>query len=47
MNSKTEEFFEELKKVKIFHDNKESLSKHINQIWKSVEEWWLSSKVRI
>ena len=46
MNSETEEFFEELKDAKIFHDNKESLAKHINQIWESVDEWWLSTNVQ-
>lgn len=46
MNSETDEFFEELKKVKIFHDNKESLSEHINQIWENVDEWWLSKNVQ-
>ncbi len=37
--------FEELKRVKIFHDSPESASKHINEIWDDVEGWWASSEV--
>jgi len=37
--------FNELKRVKIFHDSPESASKHINEIWDNVEGWWTSSEV--
>ena len=37
--------FNELKRVKVFHDTPESASKHINEIWYNVEEWWESSEV--
>ena len=37
--------FNELKRVKIFHDSPESASKHINEIWDNVEGWWGSSEV--
>jgi len=38
--------FEELKRVKIFHDTPESASKHINKIWDNVEGWWESTEVK-
>ena len=38
--------FEELKRVKIFHDTPESASKHINEIWDNVEGWWESTEVK-
>ena len=37
--------FEELKRVKVFHDSPESAAKHINEIWDNVEGWWESSEV--
>ena len=37
--------FNELKRVKVFHDSPESASKHINEIWDDVEVWWRSSEV--
>jgi putative transferase (TIGR04331 family) len=37
--------FNELKRVKVFHDSPESAAKHINEIWDNVEGWWESSEV--
>tara|TARA_B100001057_G_scaffold308324_1_gene308426 strand:+ start:967 stop:2706 length:1740 start_codon:yes stop_codon:yes gene_type:complete len=37
--------FEELKRVKVFHDSPESAAKHINKIWDNVEGWWGSPEV--
>ena len=37
--------FEELKRVKVFHNSAESAAKHINEIWDNVEEWWKSPEV--
>lgn len=38
-------YFENLKKVGIFHDNPKSAAKHINHIWENVDEWWNSTEV--
>ena len=38
--------FNELKRVKVFHDTPESASKHVNEIWDKVDEWWESSDVQ-
>jgi putative transferase (TIGR04331 family) len=38
--------FNELKRVKVFHDTPESAAKHINEIWNNVEGWWGSSEVK-
>ena len=38
--------FEELKRVKVYHETPESASKHINEIWDNVEGWWESSEVQ-
>lgn len=46
LNAETEIFFNELKEAKIFHESKESMSKHINQIWNDVEMWWNDEKVQ-
>ena len=37
--------FNELKRVKVFHDSPDSAAKHINEIWDNVEGWWGSSEV--
>jgi|SaaInlStandDraft_4_1057021.scaffolds.fasta_scaffold10643_2 putative transferase (TIGR04331 family) len=39
-------YFEELKKVGIFHDTPESAARHINNIWDDISLWWKSSEVQ-
>ena len=39
-------FFEELKRVGIFHETPESAALYINNIWHDVPAWWNSSEVR-
>ena len=39
-------YFENLKKVGVFHDNPKSAAKHINHIWENVDEWWNSIEVK-
>lgn len=46
LNSQTEIFFKELKEAKIFHENNESISKHINQVWNNVGNWWNDERVQ-
>ena len=46
LNDEANAFFDELKKAKIFHENKESLSLHINEIWDDVDLWWSSNNVQ-
>ena len=41
-----EKYFDQLKKVGIFHDNPESAARHINKIWNNVDLWWDSKKVK-
>jgi len=38
-------FFEELKRVGIFHETPESAADHINKIWVDVGSWWYSAEV--
>lgn len=38
-------YFENLKKVKVFHDNPFSAAKHVNEIYDKVDEWWNSNDV--
>ena len=38
-------FFNELKKVGVFHETPESASKHVAEIWSDVEAWWESNEV--
>ena len=40
-------YFEEFKRVGIFHDTPESLASHVNNIWNDVESWWQSSIVQL
>lgn len=39
-------FFEELKRVKIFHETPESAANHVAKIWGDVNSWWESNEVR-
>lgn len=41
-----EKYFDQLKKVGIFHDNPESAARHINKIWNNVDLWWDSNDVK-
>ncbi len=38
-------FFNELKKVGVFHETPESAAKHVAEIWNDVEAWWESNEV--
>ena len=37
--------FNELKRVKVFHETPESAANHINEIWDDVRSWWESEDV--
>ena len=37
--------FNELKRVKVFHETPESTANHINEIWDDVRSWWESEDV--
>ncbi len=39
-------FFEELKKVGVFHETPESAADHIATIWDDVNKWWYDPEVR-
>tara|TARA_B100001093_G_scaffold197419_1_gene189804 strand:+ start:1401 stop:3158 length:1758 start_codon:yes stop_codon:yes gene_type:complete len=39
-------FYDELERAKIFHKDPASASKHINNIWESIQFWWRSKKVQ-
>jgi len=38
-------FFNELKRVKIFHETPEAAALHISQVWNNLEAWWNSKEV--
>ncbi len=46
INKSAEKYFNQLKKVGVFHDNPESAAKHINKIWNDVDAWWESKEVK-
>lgn len=39
-------YFDELKRVGVFHESPESAAVHINQVWYDVDKWWSSSDVK-
>lgn len=39
-------YFEELKRVSIFHETPESAARHVAVIWDNVDAWWTSPEVR-
>lgn len=39
-------YFEELKRVGIFHETPESAARHVTAIWDNVDAWWNSQAVR-
>ena len=39
-------YFEDLKRVGIFHETPESAAEHVRLIWDNVDEWWSSEPVR-
>lgn len=39
-------YFEELKRVCIFHETPESAARHVAAIWDNVDDWWTSPQVR-
>lgn len=39
-------YFEDLKRVGIFHETPESAAKHVIAIWDNVKAWWSSSEVK-
>ena len=38
-------YFEQLKKVGVFHETPESAAIHISEIWNNVDNWWKSKSV--
>ena len=38
-------YFEELKRVKVFHETPESAARHVAAIWHDVDAWWVSPEV--
>ncbi len=46
VNLEAESYFKELKNVKIFHEDQDSLIKHVNREWNDVDSWWFSEKVQ-
>jgi len=46
INKSAEKYFNQLKKVGVFHDNPESAAKHINKIWNDIDTWWESKEVK-
>ena len=40
-------YFEELKRVGIFHDSPESAAAHVDAIWEDVDSWWRSPEVKM
>lgn len=39
-------YFEELKRVGIFHESPASAARHVTDIWDHVDEWWSSASVQ-
>jgi putative transferase (TIGR04331 family) len=39
-------YFDDLRRVGIFHDTPESAAAHVNMIWNDVSAWWASADVR-
>jgi len=39
-------YFEDLKRVGIFHENPESAARHVTAIWNDVDAWWLRGDVQ-
>ena len=39
-------YFEELKRVSIFHETPESAARHVAAVWDNVDDWWNSPEVR-
>ena len=39
-------FFDDLKKVGIFHETASSAACHLNNVWFDVDTWWFSSKTQ-
>ena len=39
-------YFNDLKRVGIFHDNPESAARHVTAVWDNVDAWWTSRSVQ-
>lgn len=39
-------YFEELKRVGVFHDTPESAAIHVSKVWNDVNAWWKSAEVK-
>ncbi len=39
-------YYDELRRVGIFHDGPESAASHVNAIWDDVDAWWTSTEVQ-
>jgi putative transferase (TIGR04331 family) len=40
------EYFEDLRRVGVFHDTPQSAALHISRVWDDIDAWWLSPEVR-
>ena len=45
LRDEAKEYFEQLEKVKIFHNNPFSAANHVQNIWENIDEWWNQSEV--
>ena len=39
-------YFDDLKKVGIFHESPESAARHVTEVWDNIDGWWESQSVR-
>ena len=46
MHEDAKPYFNELKKLKIFHDSPESAAIFLNSIWDQLDEWWYSESIQ-
>ena len=46
LESNAEKMLEELKHLKIFHDNPLSAAKHVNSVWNNLDDWWYDVKTQ-
>ena len=46
MRDSAKPYFDDLKKVGIFHETPESAALHVSKVWDNVDGWWKSKPVR-
>ena len=47
LNKASTRFFDELKRVGIFHDNPASASQQVIKVWDEIDEWWYGSELQV